>query len=433
MRTTLLSIIMLAACATSAWSQEATPGGVTVVTLDDCRRMAVENNAKVAMATRSAEAAQQLKNEAFTKYFPTVQASATHIWSNKPMFHYDVLDLFTIEFLKGGFGAGITAVQPLFAGGRIYNGNRLAQVGVEASRLERQGAVDDVTLTAEEYYWQLVTLKSKRHTLESLMEMVDTLTRQVGVAVDAGVALRNDLLKVQLRRNELEMLMVDLDNGISLSSKLLAQYIGLDGQPIDIPDVKAPGELPPYPGDIKVDPQSALGGTTGYQLLDAQVRAADLKTKMAVGNYLPTVGLGAGYFYDDVFNQKYSFGALLVNVTVPISDWWGGSHAIKRSRLEAENARDEMRDLSQMLMLKMDNAWDDLTAAYRKMTVAHSSIEQSRENLRISRNYYDAGVSTITDLLDAQTLYRQACDNYTDAYGNFCLERARYLNATAQR
>lgn len=53
---------------------------------------------------------------------------------------------------------GVTAVQPLFAGGQIVNGNKLAGLGVDVSKLQLEKSENDVELTAEQYFWQLVAL-----------------------------------------------------------------------------------------------------------------------------------------------------------------------------------------------------------------------------------------------------------------------------------
>lgn len=423
------SFIILAA-ALSAAAQDAQ--AARTLTLEECRQLAVQNNASVRIAAANAKAAHETRQEAFTKYFPEIKASAIGFKAHKAVFQYNVLDLFDIELVKKGYTASIYALQPVFAGGRIVNGNKLASVGADAAVLESRGAVDNALLTTEQYYWQIVTLKSKKSTLTQVIEMLDTLYAQVKVAVDAGVVNNNELLKVQLKRNDMLANMVDLDNGIALATNLLAQYIGLDGQAIDIADNGAPQELPLYPSDLYMPADQALGATVDYQLLDAKAEAAKLERRIAVGQNLPTVGIGAGYFYDDLLNQHHGFFAGFVSVQVPLSAWWGGSHAIKRSKIAENNAQEERTNLGQMLKIKMQDTWDNLTAAYRKMQIAQESICQSAENLRISRNFYDAGVSTITDLLDAQTLYRQACDQYTEAYGNFCLCRAQYIDATGR-
>lgn len=419
-------IIMLAAWALGAWAQPRT------LTLDDCRALAVANNAGVKIAQGNAEAAVELSREAFTKYFPTIQAQAIGFRSNTEVFKYDVGNMFTLGLVKKGGSMNVTAVQPVFAGGRIANGNKLAKVGVAVADLQQQGAIDNALLTVEQYYWQIGTLQSKKRTLESVLRMLDTLERQVNVAVEAGVTTRNDLLKVQLQRNNMLSLMVDLDNGIALSGNLLAQYVGLDGEQVQIVGDEPPAELPALDASLYVDPALALGSTVDYQLLEQSVRAADLEKSIAVGQYLPTIGLGAGYFYDDLLNQSHGFAAGFISVSVPISGWWGGSHDIKRKSIQASNARMQMTDLGQMLQIKMTDAYDNLTAAHRKMAIASQSIGQAKENLRLNQNFYDAGVSSITDLLDAQTLYRQALDQYSESYGAYRTALATYLSATGR-
>lgn len=153
---------------------------------------------------------------------------------------------------------------------------------------------------------------------------------------------------------------------------------------------------------------------------------------MEIGGNMPKLAVGAGWFYHNIFDQNHNFGGVMVTLSVPLSGWWGGSHAIKRKSLELENARTELDNLSQKLEIEMSDKWDNLTASHRKMAIAHEAIGQSEENLRLNRAYYEAGISTITDLLDAQTMNRQAHDDYIAAYGAFRLSEAQYLNATGR-
>lgn len=404
----------------------------TVCSLDECKRMAVANNADIRVADNNLRAAIETRREAFTKYFPQVSAGGSWFKTHNDVVQYNVLDLFTLGIINKGKAAGIWALQPVFAGGRIVNGNKLAKVGEEAARIRKEQSANQVQLQTEALYWQLVTLKAQKHTVESAITMLDTLSRQVGAAVDAGVATRNDLLKVQLKRNGYRADLVDLDNGIELMKMLLAQQVGLGTEArVDV-RAQVPDSVPAYPEALFIRTSEALDLTADHRLLIKSVEAKDLEKRMEVGNYLPQVGVGAGWFYHDVFNQDHNFGGVMVTVSVPLSGWWGGSHAIKRKKLELATARTELSNLGQKLEIEMSDKWDNLTAAHRKMVLASEAIAQSKENLRLNQAYYDAGMSTITDLLDAQTLYRQAQDDYMGAYGVFKLSEAQYLNATGR-
>lgn len=401
----------------------------SVYSLSRCKELALENNAAAKTSQRNLEAAAETRKEAFTKYFPEISAGGSWFKTNTDIIKYDVLDYFTLGIIDKGKAAGVWALQPVYMGGRIMNGNKLAKVGEEAAQIRRQQTNDEILLQTEALYWQLVTLKATRGTVESAITMLDSLAAQANVAVETGVMMPNEALKVDIQRNKYLSDMVDLDNGISLVKMLLAQQIGLGNDaPIDICE-DVPEETPAYPSSMHVSSSSALPDTYDYQLLQKNVEAKSLEKKMEQGNYLPSVAVGAGWFYHDVFDQDHNFGGVMVTVTVPISGWWGGSHAIKRKNLELENARTEMSDLSRKLEIDMADKWDNVTAAHNKMRIAAESIRQSKENLRLNRAYYEAGMSTITDLLDAQTLYRQAQSDYISAYGVFRMSQSQYLDA----
>lgn len=423
---TFLLICVLPAIAVH--SQEAD----SLLTLDRCIELALTNNAASRTAANNHHAAIELRKEAFTKYFPEISASGAAFWTHNDIFQYNLLDIIELGFLDKGKMAGIQALQPVFMGGQIVNGNKFAAVGVEVAKLRQSQTQNELRLTTENMFWKLMTLKSTRITLEAALATLDTLDYQIQVAVDAGIATKNDKLKVQLKRNTYRTEMVDLDNGIKLMKMLLGQYIGrdLDSQ-FDIVGT-VPDTVPPCPTELYIPSGIALPSTTDYRLLEKNVEAKKLEHRIAIGKNLPTVAVGAGWFYHDLLHQNHNFGALMVAVNIPITGWWGGSHAIKRKSIELENARTELSDLGQKLEIEMQDKWNNLTAAHRKMEIAAEGIIQSDENLRLNIMYYEAGLSTVTDMLEAEASDKQAHDAYISAYGDFCVARAAYLIATGR-
>ena len=82
-------------------------------------------------------------------------------------------------------------------------------------------------------------------------------------------------------------------------------------------------------------------------------------------------------------------------VTVPLTGWWGGSHAIKKEKLQVKNTENQLADQRELLVIRMKNAWNGVNEAYEQMKIARLSIEQSTENLRLNTDYYKAGTCTI--------------------------------------
>ena len=98
-------------------------------------------------------------------------------------------------------------------------------------------------------------------------------------------------------------------------------------------------------------------------------------------------------------------------VQVPITAWWEASHNIKKQNYRIQEAENLKADVTGKLELQTQKIWDELDAAYRSYELAEEAVSDAKENLRLSLQYYKAGLITLSELLEAQTLYRQALDS----------------------
>lgn len=421
-------------------------------TLRQLTDSALKNNFATRAAHHNIEAAHEQRREAFTKYFPNVSATAATFNANRGMakMTLDPQTMISPELgaalaqsfppeamaalaapmnmtmMKSGVIASVTAMQPVFAGGQIVNGNRLARVGEEVSELQLQLAEQEVERTVSQYYWQLVSLYEKLATIDAVEALLADLHKDVDVAVRAGVAMRNDLLQVELRQNEVESQKVKLRNAIDIVKMTLGQYAGIEPSrlspkgegnrysfEIDEPDLSQQDipELPPLG-------REGVGLLPEYSLLQKQVEAAKLQKKMAVGKNLPSVAVGAGYNYHNLLDNDRTFAMVFATLSVPISDWWGGSHAVKHKKIELQKAQEQLEDNAQLLGIRLQKTWNDADEARQLVEIASRGIKQAEENLRLNRDYYRAGTSTMSNLLEAQLLYQQARDRHTEAYAD---------------
>lgn len=400
-------------------------------TLDECLEQALSNNVRMRNAENEIRMAEHDRKNAFTRYFPSVSASGGGFIANKGLMELNMGPDMSMSMMKDGVVGGVSATLPLFAGGQIVNGNKLAKVSEEVSRTRYRLSENEVRLTTENYYWQVVTLKEKLRTLEVVEARLDTLTRDVEAAVQAGVTTRNDLLQVQLRQNEIKSNRLNVENALALSRELLAQYMGMGLDSVDVAYAME-GRLPEEPAGLFLPPESALPRTGEYDLLRQNLEATRLQKKIAVGKNLPTVAIGGGYYYDDLLDVGMDFWVGFATVSVPLSGWWGGSHDIKKQKLQVKNAENQLNDQSEMLMIRMRQSWNDLNDAYKQVGIALTSIDQATENLRMQSDYYAAGTCTMSDLLDAQTLFQQSRDKYVEAYAQYEVKKREYLQATGR-
>lgn len=406
--------------------------GQHIYTLDECINSALKYNVKVRNAENDLEMAKHDKKETFTKYFPNISAVGSGFIANEPLVQMQMSPEAKMEMLKDGMLGGISATMPLFTGGQIVNGNKLAELGVNMKALQKKQTDDEVRLEVERYFWQIVMLKEKLKTISLVEKQLERLETDVQASVDAGIVTRNDLLQVQLKKNDVLSGKIQLENSLNISLSLLGQYIGAKSDSIDVAFV-VEEHLSESPQTLFCNHTDAVERTNEYGLLKQNLQASKLQYKMAVGKNLPTVAIGGGLVYDNfVMGQDQSFYMGFVTVSVPLSGWWGGTHSIKKHKLQVKNAENLLNDNSEMLVIRMQNVWNTLNDSYRKAEIALLSVEQSSENLRLNMDYYSAGTATMSELLDAQTLYQQSRDKYVEAYTNYELSKREYLQATGR-
>lgn len=402
-----------------------------ILTLNECIDYALQNNTRIKNARNDISMAKHTSQEAFTKYFPSISASGSGFNANKGMFEISISPEMKMSMLKNGLIGGVTASMPLFTGGQIVNGNKLAKTEIEISKLQYNLSENEVKLTTEKYFWQIVILKEKLHTITTIEKQLERLTNDVETSVNAGITTKNDLLQINLQKNETENLRINTNNSLIFYKKLLAQYMGMTTDSIEVSFVTA-NSMPESPDELYINPQISLLQTHEYQLLQQNVKACQIQKNMAIGKNLPTIAIGGGYVYNNLLDKDDTFWVGLATVSVPLSGWWEGSHNISKQKLQLHNAENQLADQSQLLMIQIENTWNELNNTYQQIGIAINSIEQSTENLRLHNDYYNAGTCTMTDLLNAQTLYQKSHDQYIEAYANYEIKKREYLQMTGR-
>ncbi len=416
----------------------ALPAGAQPLTLEECRESAVEHNRTLRNSRFDLEAALQTRREAFTNYFPQISASGGAFQAQHGLVQADfgmtVPQIGTmnlpISMVKRGVFGSVTAVQPLFAGLKIVNGNKLARLGEEVGELQLRKTESEVREQTDTYYWQIVSLKDNLLTLDAVERQLGEIYRQVELSVKAGLVTTNDLLRVELRQQEVASNRLKVENSLKVVKLLLAQHIGVDWREFDIATEKF--AEPEAPGTYYVCVEEALDRRAEYLLAEKNVEAQKYQKRMERGKYLPTVGVGAGYLYYNMTDKNVDDGMVFAQVSVPISEWWGGSHALKKARLREQQAENDRLQARELLAVEIEKTWNEVQEAYAQIMISRRSVSSATENLRENRAFYQAGTASLTDLLDAETLYTQSCNNYTAACAAYRTSLARYMRVTGR-
>ena len=420
------------------------------LSLDSCKALARRNNVVVRNAELDVQAAREVKKQAMTKYFPNVSGVALGYHALNPLIEYGIGDVKnaearemlynwyaeegaalglpnSISLCERGVTAGVTAVQPVFAGGRIVNGNRLAQVGVDASSLQYELAQQQIDLQTEEYYWTIISLQEKQKTLQQALTLLDTIYRDVTAAREAGLVVENDVLRVSIRQNEMRSNELKVANGLRLAKGALCQHIGIAyDENLRLTDTLS--DQLPSPTAVYTEEQEAVNRRYEKQLLEMNVTAEQLKHKMTVGEALPQLYVGVAGSYGNLVVDDYNYNGLaFVTLQVPLSAWWETAHKLKEQKIKEQKAVNLSNDLTGKMSLETRQAWNSLEESYQQLAIVQQTVDNARRNMETAVQNYQAGLVPISELLEAQTLYRQSLDQQVDDRIAYQLRLTKYL------
>lgn len=365
-------------------------------------------------------------NAASGTYVPNVTANADGSYT---LNEYALFPDQKMEYkVKNIFFGVLTLQQPLYMGGKITSAWRMAQIGNEMAEQSVRLSHDEVIVRTDEAYTQAVQARQLAVVARSGKQLLDQLLHDVGSAVRHGMRTRNDLMKVQVRVNQSELAIQKADNACRLSSMNLCHVIGIPLSAEVEVDTVLPSLLPDVPDSRLADRPEAV-------LLRQKERLADEQVKLQRSEYLPHLALFAGVDYMNgaelagrklVDNLSAAVG---VTLQMPLLTFGENTAKIRSAKAQAQIARLDRQDSDEKMELEMAQARNNLEEARTEVSITQRSLEQADENLRLSRKQYDVGSETLSDLLDAQTLWQEASANVVIARCQLFLAHSKYLKA----
>ena len=346
--------------------------------------------------------------------------------------------------MRGLYMAGISLTQPIFAGGKIVAANRMAAIGREAAAQQLRMAQLKIAAEAETSYWTYVAVLAKVDMMKSYKALVDTAYTRTLASVEAGMTTRNALLRVEARRSQVEYQLGQVMNGADLCRMALCVAIGVpDDTPLLPADKDIPVDLPADLGryDLSLRPE--------MKLLDADVRVREQQVRMTRGDFLPTLGLQAGWTaygnihlnsmaqtpdggYTPVSQEIRNNGfMIMLGLQVPLFHWGEGIKKVKAAKIDVENARLTLDHNRRMLNLEVQQAIANVRTGQSLLDAARTAMNQADASLRETTVSYNAGMCTLTDLLDVQSQWHTSRANLIEARTQLRIHIVDYRRATA--
>lgn len=439
MKKVILFFMLL--CAISPQAQE------RVLSLSECRDLAVRNNKELSISKEKINLASQEKKAAFTKYFPQVSANGAYMWNQKDLNLLDMGALSSslssslgglaqLPALQNAFATindiqhldiqnvwigNVSLVQPVFMGGKIVNFNQIASYAKELAESMNDLQLQELIYKTDETYWQVISLVNKKKLADSYVSLLSKMNEDISAMIAEGIATEADGLSVKVKLNEAEMAQTKVNNGLALTRMLLAQICGLPlEEEIRLADENL-NDFPVSDQTVAADLNEAFMNRGELRSLDLAKKIYSRKERIVLSDMLPNVAFAANYFVTNpnVFNGfKNDFAGMFnigVIVKVPISAWWEGSYKRNAARAETRIKALEWEDAREKIELQVNQSVYKANEARKKLESTYRNMDSAEENLRHANFGFEEGVIPALNLMEAQTAWVSARSSLIDA------------------
>ena len=436
----MLLVVLLAA--PSLWAQVP----AKVLTLKDAINYALENKADAKKAKLSVENSEYQIQEVRARALPTIVGNAGVTYN----------PILQLNALPGDFfGApGTTILAPLGQKWNSVAGVNLTQAifdqavftGLKAAKSTREFYLVNAQLTEEQViervannYYQVYVQRQKLTLIDSTYKNTEKVRNIIKGQFDNGLARKIDLDRMNVNLSNIETQRQTIINAVQLQENTLKFYIGM---PIDTPITIPNTEFKVTPLNLEDAPD--VTNRSEYQLLKKQEQLYYYNRKSIVAEYYPSLSFTAGYNYlgqgpqlpwfakpsDGVYWSDYS--SIGLNLKVPIFNGFATRSKVRQATIDLKNTEEDIKDTKLSLDLAYRNATTQIKNSLITIANQQENAKLAQDVMSDTQNNYQNGLATLTDLLDAETSYIEAQNNYTTALLDFKLAEVQLIKAKGE-
>lgn len=458
-----LILIMIIASYTNSTAQQ-------LLSLEQCRRLAIENNKALKIATEQERIAYYNKKDALTKFFPEIQFVGGYMHNQKNLHLFSKLPssiplpepvplpdpIGTISSIpipdnirdgiwklgevdiKNIWAGGFTLTQPLFMGGKIVAYNDLRSYAEELAKTMKETQMTDVIVEVDNAYWQVVSVANKKKLADAYVQLLQKMDSDITLMEEEGVATKADRLSVNVKLNEAEMTQTKAENGLSLAKMLLSQICGLEiSDAIVLSDENIDNIVTDNEPEVFPNIDEALVNRTEIRSLELATKIYKKQEKIAQSEFMPNLALSANYLWTnpnlfDGFEKKFD-GMWNVGVVLKVPlNFVSSSAKLNAAKAETRIKQFELADAKEKITLQINQETYKLNEANKKLIAAKKNTEKADENLRYANVGFEEGVITAADAMAAHTAWLSAHSELIDTQIEVILSRI-YLNKALGR
>ncbi|WP_250254378.1 TolC family protein [Chryseobacterium sp. Marseille-Q3244] len=405
------------------------------LSLDEAVQLGIQNSKNLKIDAAKIEEATADLLEAKNRQLPELKISGSYMYlPMKP----------TVDMKFGGasgaaggpeihqvlYGSANLSV-PIYSGGRIKYGIQSAKYLVEASKLSTENDKTAIAYNVAQAYNNLFKANQSIKVFEENLAASQKRDETFLKMENNGLIARNDRLKANLQTSNIELQLLEAKNNYNIANINMDLLLGLPENTtleVDQNYIEEGSEVKPV--DFYVN--EARENRKDLQALVQQRKAAELGTKAAKAENLPSLAFTGGYIAADIPKFLTVYNALNVGIGISynLSNIWKENSSLRQSQAREKQlaATDEL--LNDNIKLDVNREYQNTDYSKKRISVFEKSAEQANENYRITKNKYDNGLATMTELLDADAAQIAANVGVINAKADAALAYRKLLQTT---
>ena len=367
--------------------------------LSDLIKKAFDNYPKLKEGDAYIQMSQVQRDLARAGYMPTIDAEASYRYA-KPTPELSFPGFGTFAFFPANnYDFHLGANLPIWDFGRTQANVKKTLSQIQTSKDNLESVKMTIAYQVAELYCAIIFYNRSVDVQNQQVGLLQENEKIINDRVKDGDALKFDLLSTQVRRNNAQNLLIDLQNNLKKDYEYLDMLTGQTGE----------GYI--TRADITFN-------TTGHEdvntdnnfdllLLNDQLKSSEVDIKSARNNWLPSIaaqgkiGYANGYVPD--VNKIQAFGSIGVGLSIPIYGGDRPNYRIKIAKINVQAAKYNIEATKMNLEKDILQAKSDLEATSAKLKNYDIQVDQAKEALNLANIRYKAGVITNLELLTAQT------------------------------
>jgi outer membrane protein TolC len=414
-------------------------GAPADLSLAESVRLALERHPALRAASHQTTAAAAGVDQARAEFLPRVDLSEGVTRSDNPVYAFGAL-LNQGRFTSADFAVdrlnhpdpitnwrtNIGGSVPLFMGGRILVGYQQAQIGLQVAEQGRTRVEQEIIFNVIRAYSGVLLAQEAKTTVDAAVRTAEANLASAEARYEAGVVVASDALAARVRLARLKEEAIAAANQVRLAQAALNEAMGTA---LDQAHRLTGGLELPILRHERLEGLETLARERrpDYRQVALEVERLEKEVTRAKGALLPTLHLLGNY---EINNQHFSSDgqdSWTVGVILNVNLFNGGADRARILEAQANHQRIiALRErLGNAIGLEVRDAYLALQTARERVTVARGAVTQAQESLRIVQDRYDAGLTTIVELLDSETALTAARTNLTRALYDATVGQAR--------